>query len=90
MVQGYSLDPDANAKVADERYAVVYAPKRSRDRVPEGNVTVVESEQAALDRADPAKKLFPARVVGPARSSEGFRLYYIVRWLDQPEAEGGD
>lgn len=45
MVKGYHLDPDG--QVADERFAVVYAPKRSRDRVPEGNVQVVESEAAA-------------------------------------------
>jgi hypothetical protein len=87
MVQGYHLDPDSRAKVADEHFAVVYAPKRGRDRVPEGNVRVVESEAAALAAADPAKKLFPARVVGPARSSEGLRLYYIVRWLDEPAEE---
>jgi len=83
MVQGYHLDPDDRAKVADEHFAVVYAPKRARDRVPEGNVQVVEDEAAALAAANPAKKLYPARVVGPARSSEGFRLYYIVRWLDE-------
>jgi hypothetical protein len=81
MVQGYRLDPDA--KVADEHYAIVYAPKRVRDRVPEGSVRVVESEAAARAGADAAKKLYPARVVGPARSSEGLRLYYIVRWLDE-------
>ncbi len=80
MVQGYRLDPDG--RVADERFAVVYAPKRTRDRVPEGNVQVVESEAAALAIADPAKKLFPARVIGPARSSEGVSVYYVVRWLD--------
>lgn len=80
MVQGYRLDPDA--KVADEHYAVVYAPKRARDRVPEGSVKLVDSEAAARAGADPARKLYPARVVGPARSSEGLRLYYIVRWLD--------
>lgn len=83
MVQGYHLDPDDRAKVADERFAVVYAPRRSRDRVPEGSVTVVETEAAARAGADPAKKLYPARVVGPARSSEGLRLFYIVRWLDE-------
>jgi len=80
MVQGYHLDPDGN--VADERYAVVYAPKRARDRVPEGNVQVVETEAAALAAADPVKKLFPARVIGPARSSEGVSVFYIVCWLD--------
>jgi len=83
VVQGYRLDPDA--KVADERFAVVYAPRRARDRVPEGIVTIVESEAAAHAAADPAKKLYPARVVGPARSSEGLRVYYIVRWLDDAD-----
>jgi hypothetical protein len=80
MVQGYHLDPDG--RVADERFAIVYAPKRVRDRVPEGNVQVVETEAAALAAADPEKKLFPARVIGPARSSEGVSVYYIVCWLD--------
>jgi len=79
-MQGYRLDPDS--KVADEHFAVVYAPKRGRDRVPEGNVRLMESEAAARAAADPAKRLYPARVVGPARSSEGVRLFYIVCWLD--------
>lgn len=48
----------------------------------ENCVTVVDSEAAALSGADPAKKLYPARVIGPSRSSEGFRLYYLVCWLD--------
>ncbi len=80
MVKGYHLDPDG--QVADERFAVVYAPKRARDRVPEGNVQVCETEAAALAAGDPARKLFPAQVIGPARSSEGVSVYYIVRWLD--------
>jgi hypothetical protein len=80
VVKGYHLDPDG--QVADERFAVVYAPKRARDRVPEGNVQVCESEAAALAAADSARKLFPARVIGPARSSEGVSVYYIVCWLD--------
>lgn len=81
MVQGYRLDPDS--KVSTEQYAIVYAPRRARDRVPEGSVQVVESETAALAGADASKKLYAARVVGPARSSEGLRLYYIVCWLDR-------
>ena len=80
MVQGYHLDPAGG--VADERFAVVYAPRRARDRVPEGNVQVVETQAAALAIADTAKKLYPARVIGPARSSEGVSVYYIVCWLD--------
>lgn len=81
MVQGYRLDPDA--KVADEHFAIVYAPRRARDRVPEGSVTLVASELEAREHADPGKKRYPARVVGPARSSEGLRVFYIVRWLDE-------
>ena len=81
MVQGYHLDPDG--KVAEERFALVYAPRRVRDRVPAGSVQVVESEAAARAAADPAKKQFPACVIGPARSSEGVSVYYIVAWLDE-------
>lgn len=81
MVQGYRLDPDG--KVAAEHFAVVYAPKRTRDRVPEGSVQIVDSEAAARDGADAARHFHAARVVGPARSSEGLRMFYIVRWLDE-------
>jgi hypothetical protein len=58
------------------------SPRAGRRRFPEGCVTVVESEAAARQGADPAKHLRAAKVVGPARSSEGFRLYYLVTWLE--------
>ena len=74
------LDPES--KVVNECYALIYAPRRGRDRFPENCVTVVDSEAAALSNADPAKNLYPARVIGPSRSSEGLRLYYLVCWLD--------
>ena len=77
------IDPEG--KVVKECFALIYAPRRARDRFPESCVTVVESETAALAGADPKKQLYPARVVGPARSSEGFRLYYLVCWLGQEE-----
>jgi len=79
-MRGYHLDPDA--RVADEHFALVYAPRRTRDRVPEASVQIVESEQAAREGANPAEHLYPARVIGPARSSEGMRVFYIERWLD--------
>jgi hypothetical protein len=79
-VQGYHLDPET--RVVDEHFALVYAPRRQRDRFPEGSVQLVDSEAAARAGADPAGKLYAARVVGPARSSEGLRLYYLVSWLD--------
>lgn len=74
------IDPDAD--IARECYAVVKAPNRSRKRFPENCVSVVASAEAALAAADAAKKLVPAVLFGPSRSSEGFRLFYLVRWLD--------
>lgn len=79
-MRGYYLDPDS--KVADEHFAVVYAPRRARDRFPENCVQIVDCEAAALDAADPDNKRYAARVVGPARSSEGLRVFYLVCWLD--------
>jgi hypothetical protein len=74
------LDPEG--KVVNEVFALIYAPGRSRDRFPENCVTVMDSEAAVLEGADAKKNLYPARVIGPSRSSEGFRLYYLVCWLD--------
>lgn len=76
------IDFDPDSKIVNECFALVYAPRRNRDRFPENCVTVVESEAAALEGADPGNNLHPARVIGPSRSSEGFRLYYLVCWLD--------
>lgn len=73
---------DRDSKVVEERAAVVYAPRRTRDRFPENCVEVFDSEADALAAADPGAKRFAARVLGPSRSSEGLRLYYLVRWLD--------
>ena len=69
-------------EVVNERYAVIYAPGRNRKRFPENCVYVKETEQDARDGGDQEKNLFPAIVIGPSRSSEGFRLYYLRAWLD--------
>ncbi|HUX89219.1 MAG TPA: hypothetical protein VMV48_00825 [Gallionellaceae bacterium] len=73
------LDPSSD--ITHECYALIDAPSLKRKRFPENNVTVVESEAAALAGADPAHNIVPALVFGPSRSSEGFKLYYLVRWL---------
>ncbi len=78
-MRGISLDPESD--IVEERYAVVYAPRRQRGRFAEDCVQVVESEAAALAGANATAGRYPAKVVGPARSSEGFRLYYLVCWL---------
>jgi hypothetical protein len=74
------LDPET--RIVEQHYAVVYAPRRARDRFPDNCVEIVESEDAARRAGDPAGKRYPAIVVGPSRSSEGFMLYYLVQWLD--------
>lgn len=72
---------DEETHLVGECFALIYAPQRQRKRFPENCVQVVASEQAARAGADPARRLYPAVVVGPSRSSEGFRLYYLSRWL---------
>lgn len=66
-----------------EEYAVIYAPRRQRQRYPENTVQVVATEQEALAQADEGRSMYAARVCGPFRSSEGFKLFYLVRWLGE-------
>lgn len=78
-MQRVIVDPES--KSLDERFALVKAANRRRGRFPEGCVTVVDSEDAARAGRDEARELHPALVYGPSSSSEGQRLYYLVRWL---------
>ena len=74
------VDPESRS--LGERFALIKTPRRSRARYPEGCVTVVADEASARNGADPAKNLHAAVVYGPSASSEGQRIYYLVRWLD--------
>jgi len=78
MVNGYSLDPHPRANFAKEQFAVVRIPRVKRDRIPAASVTIVDDLETAIAKADPDNKFYPAKVVGPARSSEGTMLYYII------------
>lgn len=73
---------DPHTRIIDECYAVVYVPGRQRDRFSENCVEVMESLAAAKENANPERKRYAARLVGPSRSSEGFRLYYLLEWLE--------
>lgn len=73
------VDPESRSLA--ERFALIKSPSRRRARFPEGCVTLVDSEQAAIQARDETRKLMPAVVYGPSSSSEGQRLYYLVRWL---------
>ncbi len=76
------VPPDPETDVSQAHYAVVYVPRRNRNRFPAGCVELVTSAQEALDRANRAAKRFPARVVGPSKSSEGQTIYYLLEWLE--------
>ncbi len=69
------LDPDHAREVP----ALIRSANKTRKRYPEGVVEVVATPEEARARATDG--LHPAIVVGPSRSSEGFRMFYLVRWL---------
>lgn len=73
---------DAEAPVIHETWAVVKTKRKSRKRFPEGCVEEFEGPGEAARAANPAKDLYAARVCGPSRSSEGQRIYYLLKWLD--------
>jgi len=79
----HPLDPSSD--ITHECYALIDTPSRKRKRFPENNVTVVASKDEALAGADPANNIVPALVFGPSRSSEGFRLFYLVNWLEDSD-----
>ncbi|MCW8828941.1 MAG: hypothetical protein OQK94_07795 [Gammaproteobacteria bacterium] len=72
---------DAQSNLVQEHFAVIYTPRKSRERFPDNCVTLYESDIAAIEAADADKGLYAAKVIGPSRSSEGSMLYYLVHWL---------
>ncbi len=77
----YSIFTDKQTDVSGFVYGTVHTPKKNRKRFPEGIITVYRSEAETRQASDPEKNLHPAKLAGPARSSEGFMLYYLVEWL---------
>jgi hypothetical protein len=83
MPQATSLFTDVESNVVGTAAVVIYSPSgKNRKRFPEGVVEVYASEDEARAHADPAKHRHAAIASGPSRSSEGFKLFYLVRWLD--------
>ncbi len=77
-----SLIADTESPLVQTGYVVVYAPQRKRKRFPEACVSIHATEAAARAAARPEQGYHAAVASGPSRSSEGFRLFYLVRWLD--------
>lgn len=77
-----NLMMDGESALVETHPVVIFAPQRNRKRYPENCVTIHESETVARAAARPEQGCHAAIASGPSRSSEGFRLYYLVRWLD--------
>jgi len=73
---------DAETGLVEQHYAVIFTPRRQRNRFPENCVILHPDHDAALAAAAPKANRHPAKVYGPCRSSEGLRLYYLVEWLN--------
>lgn len=73
--------PDPQTEASEEYWALVYMPGRNRQRYPANCVQIVKSAKAARTGARPAQRLFPAKVAGPSKSSQGQMLYTLVEWL---------
>ena len=73
-------DPDSSA--SNVVFAVVYVPKRSRNRFAASCVDIKLCAADAIEEADAENKRFAARVSGPSKSSEGQFIYYLVEWLE--------
>ena len=75
------VPPDPYTRVSEEHYAVVYVPRRSRNRFPASCVRIVENIEQAISDAGEAEGYLAARVLGPSKSSEGQYIFYLVEWL---------
>ena len=76
------VPPDPEGTASGIEFAVVYVPRRSRNRFPAGCVEIKPCAADALDDADPDNNKYAARVSGPSKSSEGQYIYYLLEWLD--------
>ncbi len=76
---------DQQTKTQQLHFAIVYVPKRSRNRFQANCIQLCEDQEKALLKADIAKKWFPAKIYGPSKSSEGFMMYYLQEWLIEPD-----
>ncbi len=89
-MRGY-VPPDPSGGVSDIQYAVVYEPKRykkskreskrSNKRFSANCVEIKTCKEDAMVHANELQKRYPAKVLGPSKSSEGQFIYYLVEWL---------
>lgn len=73
---------DSESQSLQERFVLIRTSRKNRVRYPAGCVTTMPDEPSARQAADRSQNLHAALVYGPSVSSEGQRIYYLVRWLD--------
>jgi hypothetical protein len=78
------MQSDPDQAIVNHCFAVIYSPGKRRKRFPENCVQPFSNAEEALAAAGNQKDYHAAEVMGPSRSSEGFRLYYLLRWLEPP------
>ena len=76
------VPPDPQTSVSQERFAVIFTPRKDRKRFPAGCVEIFDTVEEALAAADPDNKRHAAQVVGPSKSSEGQYIYYLLKWFE--------
>ena len=79
-MRGY-VPPDPEGGVSEVCYAVVHAPRARRHRFSANCVNIVSSKDEAIALSDQSNDNYPAKVLGPSKSSEGQFIYYLVEWL---------
>jgi hypothetical protein len=75
------VPPDPQSDVSGNIYAVVYVPRRSRNRFPASCVDIKTNREEAISAANPDNKHYPALLHGPSKSSEGQYIYYLIEWI---------
>ena len=70
-----------SVEIVSESFAIVYSPRKKRKRFPVDCVKLVNSADSAIIQQNSENNLYPAKVLGPSRSSEGLMIYYLVEWL---------
>ncbi len=79
-MKGY-VPPDPVEGVSKVNYAVIYAPRAKRHRFSANCVQICATEDEAIRQSDKKNNLFPGKVLGPSKSSEGQYIYYLIEWI---------
>ena len=79
-MQGF-VPPDPIDGVSKVQFAVIYAPRAKRHRFSANCVQLFSSKEEAVDNANTEENQYPAKVLGPSKSSEGQFIFYLIEWL---------